>query len=171
MNPRNVDRVKNKNKEFSGNEIEEIKRSEIIDVNNLVDECMTEHLNKCDDKVESVALSPVFNLTLEEEFKIHELLVRREFLYDEMFKLYLQISTFENWEIFLMSICRGQFDHAGKWNMFDRFENDYYSNLKKMNGIPVQASLNMFEGFQNHGEKVKSEMLEFTMPIQFIFIR
>eukprot|EP00090_Calanus_glacialis_P047041 TRINITY_DN9527_c0_g1_i4.p1 TRINITY_DN9527_c0_g1~~TRINITY_DN9527_c0_g1_i4.p1 ORF type:complete len:389 (-),score=81.52 TRINITY_DN9527_c0_g1_i4:750-1853(-) len=171
MNPEHVNRLKNKINAIKDNEIEveEIKR-ESIDIKDLAEDCFMEETTK---PVDSAIMprAPVFKLTLEEEFKIHELSVRREFLFDQMFTFILQISTFENWENFLMSICRGQYDPAGKWNIFDRFETDYYTNLKRLNGSPIQASLSMFEGFQDIDEKLKIEMIEFTMPLQIMYIR
>ena len=153
MNPEHVNRLKNKINAIKDNEIEveEIKR-ESIDIKDLAEDCFMEETTK---PVDSAIMprAPVFKLTLEEEFKIHELSVRREFLFDQMFTFILQISTFENWENFLMSICRGQYDPAGKWSIFDRFKTDYYTNLKRLNGRPIQASLNMFEGFQDIDEK------------------
>jgi hypothetical protein len=100
MNPEHVNRLKNKINAIKDDEIEveEIKR-EIIDIKDLAEDCFMEETTK---PIEGtiVIRAPVFKLTLEEEFKIHELSVRREFLFDQMFKFILQISTFENWENF-----------------------------------------------------------------------
>jgi len=71
----------------------------------------------------------------------------------------------------LMTICRGSFDPSGKWNLFDRFELDFYRNLKENKGTPIRLSLNMFDVFNSLDEGVKTEMFEFTMPLQIMLIR
>ena len=168
MKAEKVDRVKMKRKEPKGKDSKYIEDSESVEKRLPNAVC-----NKVDGNVSltPLTLNPVFNLTIEEEFKIHELFVRREYLYDEMFQLFLQISTFGSWENLLMTICRGSFDPSGKWNLFNRFELDFYSNLKGFKGIPIRLSLNMFDVFNSLDEGVKTEMFEFTMPLQILLLR
>ena len=168
MKAEKVDRVKNKNKKIKGKDSKYIEDSESVDksVCNAVVNKIIEN-----GSLTPLTMNPIFNLTIEEEFKIHELFVRREYLYDEMFQLFLQLSTFVNWENLLMTICRGSFDPSGKWNLFNRFELDFYSNLKGFKGIPIRLSLNMFDVFNSLEEGVKTEMFEFTMPLQILLLR
>ena len=97
MNPEHVNRLKNKINAIKDNEIEveEIKR-ESIDIKDLAEDCFMEETTK---PVDSAIMprAPVFKLTFEEQFKIHELSVRREFFFYQLCTFYLQKSTFKNW--------------------------------------------------------------------------
>ena len=168
MEPNKVDRVKNK----KNYEVKPDKK-EIIDITDLAEECILKGSNNWSEKslVSSLPKTPVFELTIEEEFKIHELIVRKEDLDDEIFQLFIKVASFQNFENHLMSICRGRFDQGGNWNCFEKYEPDVVHNLRKLNGIPILSSTSMFDGFSNLSDDMKSEMLEFTLPLRAIIVR
>jgi len=195
MQPKKVDRVKNKNlaatfsdneenqdemhvdtplleKESTVNEQEENSNAneENFDIDELVEECFEREKIECCQIFEPVIMSHEFDLTYEEEFKIHELMVRREDLNNEMITLYLKIATFDSFENFLMSICRGRYQLDGSWNCFDHYELEMLRNLKQMNGNPIKSCMRMFDGFSKLDETICLEMLEFTLPIRQLLI-
>ena len=98
-------------------------------------------------------------------------MVRKEDMSDQWFQLFIKVSTFDKWENFLMSICRGRFEQEGKWNFFENSEPDLLFNLTKLNGAKIQTSLSMFDGFMNNDENIRKEMLDFTFPLQTFVIR
>ena len=94
-----------------------------LDIGKLVDECFVDEKDYCDDvkderenknKEEEYPdsdpenfknLSPTFNLTFEEDFKIHELMVRKEKLFEEFYNIFLEFPNFVNlWKRFLFQI-------------------------------------------------------------------
>ena len=172
MKPEKIDRVKNK-KNNSEVKVEMDSIVQGIDISDLAEECIFEESNKLDEKNLSTPLptSPGLELTLEEEFKIHELMVRKENLDDDIFQLYMKVASFQSFKNYLMSICHGRFEQGGRWNCFENYEQDVLYNVRNLDGIPILSSTSMFDGFANQSENMMFEMLEFTLPLRTMVIR
>ena len=172
MKPEKIDRVKNK-KNNSEVKVEMDSIVQGIDISDLAEQCIFEESNKLDEKNLSTPLptSPGLELTLEEEFKIHELMVRKENLDDDIFQLYMKVGSFKSFKNYLMSICHGQFEQGGRWNCFENYEQDVLYNVRNLDGIPILSSTSMFDGFANQSENMMFEMLEFTIPLRTMVIR
>ena len=72
-----------------------------VDMDSLVEECFLEFTQAPGNpepghKTLFIGLDPVLELTFEEEFKIHELVVRKEFLQDSIFTLLLEVPCLKN---------------------------------------------------------------------------
>lgn len=129
----------------------------------------------CDNRTQSVIVrsTPVFNLTFEEDFKIHELLVRRENLFDATFQSLMDQPDFlQYWEQFLISVnskncvLKGFAPGARMADLFRKFA---ISNF--MNGGVIRQSLDMFDEYKNVDESVKTETVFFSMSVFFLCIR
>ena len=93
-------------------ELKPLKKS--LDIGELVDECFVDEKDPCDDvkldkentnQDEEYLESPTFNLTFEEDFKIHELMVRKEKLFEEFYNIFLEFPYFVSlWKRFLFQI-------------------------------------------------------------------
>jgi hypothetical protein len=111
---------------------------------------------------ESLDISPTLHLTLEEEFKIHELMIRKEFLTDAMIQIFCEIPDFEeNVFIFITSeINQRPLEHSVRMTTLRD------KNLES--GGRIRACLDMFDEYKNVGEEVKFEMFQFSMSILFL---
>ena len=88
-----------------------------FDISKLVDDCFGEeensdemelilsHLNPESCSLSTMMISPKFDLTFEEDFRIHELMVRKENLFDGFYRIFLEFPNFVClWERFLLQI-------------------------------------------------------------------
>ena len=107
-------------KKIKKKEVKTLKKS--LDIGDLVDECFVDGKDHCDDVKERENkknheenpnsdpenfknLSFTFNLTFEEDFKIHELMVRKEKLFEEFYNIFLEFPNFVSlWKRFLFQI-------------------------------------------------------------------
>ena len=108
-------------KKIKKKELKPAKKS--LDIGELVDECFVDEKDHCDDvklykenanqdeeypdsdPENFKNLSPTFNLTFEEDFKIHELMVRKEKLFEEFYNIFLEFPNFVSlWKRFLFQI-------------------------------------------------------------------
>ena len=83
------------------NLVEEQAHTVSVDMDSLVEECFLEFTQAPEipePRQERLffGLDPVLELTFEEEFKIHELVVRKEFLQDSIFTLLLEVPFLKN---------------------------------------------------------------------------
>lgn len=184
--------------------------SSSIDISALVEECIFEEVQFCDDteylnnplpvtldeadtsvivkyeeenyknesdfhenRAQSVIVrsSPVFHLTFEEDFKIHELLVRKENLFDGIFQTLMEQPDFlRYWEQFLVSVNTKSAVFKGiGTRMVELFRKYAISNF--MNGGVIRQSLDMFDEYKNVDESVKTETFFFSMSVFFLCIR
>jgi len=114
---------------------------------------------------------PLLNLTFEEDFKIHELLVRKENLFDGIFQTFMEQPEFlPFWEQFLTSVNSKQSVLAGiGTRMVELFRKHAITNF--MNGGLIRQSLDMFDEYKNVDESVKTETFFFSMSVFFLCIR
>ena len=110
--------------------------------------------------------SPTFHLTFEEEFKIYELIVRKENLVDGIFQTFMELPNFhESWLQFLLSINSGTGSvYKGVCNKIVKLKRKHIiSNF--MNGGVIRQSLDMFDDYKHVDESVKAETFFFTMSV------
>ena len=130
-------------------------------------------------KVQKLSLKPISNtvpsapnldFTFEEEFRIYELLVRKDHLLDECFEISLQVPNFlDAWREFLLM----QYQSPGLTNEYrNALETKYermFTNL--MSGGSLWRSLDMFDEFKNVDQDVKVETMISGLSILNIFHR
>ena len=189
-----------------------------LDIGDLVDECFVdekefldnenedrEHLYHSElysdsEKIEHlsrVTTSPTFDLTFEEDFRIHELMVRKENLFDGFYNLFLEFPNFVNlWKRFLFQIknCCPIIQSGVPADSYDcNMKNMVRENFVKgilllaserlflkiilifnffyFPGGLVRHALEMFDEFKYVPEYVKTETIEFTLTVLQICIR
>jgi len=118
-----------------------------------------------------VRSSPQLQFTFEEDFKIHELLVRKENLYDSMFQTMREMPGFYNhWESFLLSLSSASVVYKGVGgHLVQLFRNGAMSNF--MNGGIIRQSLDMFDEYKHVSESVKRETFFFSMSVFHLCLR
>ena len=126
-------------------------------------------INNCNNSVtiELVPPSLELGLTYEEEFRIYELLVRKENLLDGMFEISLQIPNFlETWKDFLIAQPSMTKEYR---NILEKKHESVLSNFFSYGS--VRRSLDMFDEFKNVDEKVKIETMGNASMVLHIFNR
>ena len=121
-------------------------------------------------EIKKVPPVPDLDFTLEEEFRIYELLVRKENLLDGIFEISLQIPNFLGiWKEFLLSQCFGKL-MTEDWRkcMINKNDTIIY-NL--MTGGSLWQSLDMFKEFTYVDQIVKIETMGFSIIVLHIFNR
>ena len=118
----------------------------------------------------TVPPTPNLEFTFEEEFRIYELLVRKDHLLDECFEISLQVPNFlDAWRDFLLV----QYQCPGLTNEYrNALEKKYermFSNL--LSGGSLWRSLDMFDEFKNVDQDVKVETMVPGISILNIFNR
>ena len=109
----------------------------------------------------------VLDLTFEEEFRIHELLVRKENLLDGIFEVSLQFPKFlETWKD---CILYGNMMTQEYRNFLNQKDDKLFYNFTS--GGSIRRSLDMFDEFKNVDENVKMETLGFSLRVMQICIR
>ena len=168
--------------------VERLSGSSSVDMESLVEECFEEQaLDRCNEDNEvSAAVScsnllqntdPVFELTFEEEFKIHELVVRKESLFDTMFPLLLQVPQI-SW-LFNHFLCgphpRSPWPGIGpafQWLLKEgkaKVREIIVSNLEE--GGQIRACLDMFDEYKHVEETAKKETFQFSLRVLHICTR
>jgi len=149
-----------------------------IDIGSLVDECFFEdgnHENVNEKKLLSpivfgseisqllsVERSPTFRITFEEEFRIHELIVRKERLFEGIYNTYFEVPNFVNvWERFLLEIKNGC--PVIKSAFHPRMKSVVFNNF--LNGGLVRHALEMFDEFKHVPEDIKTETIDFSLSV------
>ena len=155
--------------------------SSSIDMESLVEECFEEEaLENCNEDAAVSCLSllkntdPVFELTFEEEFKIHELVVRKESLCDTMFSLLLQVPQI-HW-LFNQFLCgphpRSLPGIVFQWLLKEvkaKVSEIIVNNLEE--GGQVRACLDMFDEYKHVEETAKKETFQFSLRVLHICTR
>ena len=140
-----------------------------LDIDALVEECVNleviEKRKECEvGDCTDLRTSPSFNLTHEEEFKIFELFVRKENLMDGLFKLFFQFPGFlESFQRTLLSIGHGKGVDHDFVKIIDQKYSIIESNLTS--GGTIRQSLDMFDEFKNVSEKIKNQVLTFSLSV------
>ena len=180
---------------------------EIVDIDDLVEECFLEPSDKVvftynknatnskippkgaseltsedDEALETpkphtaVLKEPIVDLTFEEEFKIYELVVRKDSLVDAEFSLVSEIPQIRILLLKFLSsggLCRNRTSENIELKYFkDGFETlkhvvDVNLNL----GGKIRACLDMFDEYKHVDENVKYETFEFSLKIFHICSR
>ena len=172
-----VDNVERSEERLSG--------SSSIDMESLVEECFEEEaLDSCNEDTAVPCSSllkntdPVFELTFEEEFKIHELVVRKESLCDTMFSLLLQVPQI-HW-LFNQFLCGphpGIRDLPGIGPIFRWLLKEGKAKVKEIivnnleEGGQVRACLDMFDEYKHVEETAKKETFQFSLRVLHICTR
>ena len=134
-----------------------------------IEECVLDELSKNEETSNNQELAPLlrfptFELTYEEEFKIYELLVRKENLMDRMFRQFSHIPGFvKAFEQNLFSLNCGGRVRTDFIRIIDQKFDSIHSNF--VNGGTVRKSLDMFDEFKNVSERVKTEALSFSISV------
>jgi len=152
-----------------------------IDMESLVEECFEENaLDSCyEDTVSFLNLlnntDPVFELTFEEEFKIHELVVRKESLCDTTFGLLLQIPQI-SWlfKQFLYGPHPRSLPGRPVWQWLcskgtSMVRKVIVNSLEE--GGQVRACLDMFDEYKHVEETAKKETFQFSLRVLHICSR
>ena len=117
---------------------------------------------------------PVFNFTLEEEFKIYELVARKDSLVDAIFGIKLEIPQFKMF--ILNTLSQGEFDYNGT-SENHKFKKGGTQKLKTLFGISlnpggkIRACLDMFDEYKNVDQTVKYETFDFSLKILHLCTR
>ena len=123
-----------------------VSETKIVDIISLMKDVL-EVENVCQSsptQIEKVPSAPHLNFTFEEEFRIYELLVRKEHLVDGIFEISLQIPNFlGTWKEFLLSQRSGKEEYR---NLVD-IRNEAVLSIQT-NGL-ISLSLDMFNEFKN----------------------
>ena len=121
---------------------------------------------------EMVPPAPDLDFTFEEEFRIYELLVRKENLLDGMFEISLQFPKFlEIWKDFLLS--HGKLmtqEYRKNWDQINETVS-YNYNYNFSTGGSIWHSLDMFDEFKKVNQYVKIETLGFSLIVFRVFKR
>lgn len=161
----NVSKVLSLDETPSPSKNEEIE--EVVNMDVLVDECIhlekeSEDKEKSNDETSFLVENPDLSLTHEEEFKIYELLVRRENLVDGMFKMFFRIPGF------LEKFKRSLFSMNG--SIHDDFikvvDQRFHLIVKSLlEGGTIRKSLDMFDEFKHVSENVKKSVTVFSISV------
>ena len=144
----------------------------VVDIDSLVEECFSENVVSCYESTENVNISGKildlpFLWTHEEEFKIYELLVNKEMLLDTFFKLIFQFPRYlEAFKKDILSFGCGEGTKSDFQILCDRCPRFVDHNLAS--DVPVRQSFDMLVKVE---EKVKTEVLHFTLPIFRVCLR
>ena len=116
--------------------------------------------------------NPTLHITFEEEFRIHELLVRKDKLVDGIFQTFMELPAFQK--------CfeqRLKLINSGENLVFNGLCNQLVVLIRNyvvpnfMSGGVIRQSLEMFDGYQYVDESVKAETFLFSMPVLHLYIR
>ena len=121
-------------------------------------------------KAETFPPAPDLGFTFEEEFRIYELLVRKENLLDEMFEISLQFPKFlQTWKDWILSQCYGNMVTQEYMSFLNERQETLFFNFTS--GGSIWRSLDMFDEFKNVDKNVKMETLGFSFMVMRICIR
>ena len=121
-------------------------------------------------KAETLPPAPDLGFTFEEEFRIYELLVRKENLLDEMFEISLQFPKFlQTWKDWILSQCYGNMMTQEYRKFLNKRQETIFYNFTS--GGSIWRSLDMFDEFKNVDKNVKMETLGFSFMVMRICIR
>ena len=172
-----VDNVERSVERFSGSS---------IDMDSLVEECFEEQAHdtcKGDPKISAISFSsllnntdPIFDLTFEEEFKIHELVVRKESLFDTMICVLLQVPevSFVFNQFLSGPHPRGSpgIRSALQWLLKEgkgKVREIIFNQLEE--GGQIRACLDMFDEYKHVAESAKKETFQFSLRVLHICTR
>ena len=116
---------------------------------------------------------PVFNFTFEEEFKIYELVARKDSLLDAIFGMITEIPQFKM--LILNFLSSGEFGYNKSSEQ--QLRKDGFQTLKSVFGInlnsggKIRACLDMFDEYKHVDEEVKNETFDFSLKVHQICTR
>ena len=114
--------------------------------------------------------NPEFDLTFEEDFKIHELIVRKENVLDTMLSLVIELTNFKetatNFSSFpVSSVESTPLDEISKIMVKEQVLGDI------AHGGILRQSLEMFDDQRMVDDRVKSETFSFTVSVMQLCLR
>jgi len=136
-------------------------------------ENLTQETDQCEfQNISVIVPSPVLNFTFEEDFKIHELLVRKENLFDGMFQTFMDHpESLMYWAQFLKSVDSKQSVYPGiRTDVGKTLRKNVITNFMKGGGR-IRQSLDMFDEYKNVDESVKTETFLFSISVFLLVIR
>jgi len=143
-------------------------------MHNKQESLLTQDTDQCEIQNLSVIIpsSPVINFTFEEDFKIHELLVRKENLLDGIFQTFMNHpGSLPFWEQFLKSVDSKERVYAGiRTDITKTLRKNIIANFMNGGGL-VRQSLDMFDEYKNVDESVKTETFLFSISVFLLVIR
>ena len=120
-----------------------------------------------------LTLAPVFDLTFEEEFRIQELVVRKEALFDTLVCLLFEVPQIS--KIITDFLSGGQIIQQKadlRWSLLEGF---YALKKKIMENLEVggriRSCIDMFDEYKNVDETVKTEIFAFSLKTMHMCTR
>ena len=144
-----------------------------MDMDRLVEECFIEKTRPQSGITTSViVLNPIFDLTLEEEFKIHELVARKELLQEAIFGLLYQVPLVKTIiATFILGGGKPQFGKIHQTHFRDGFEQIIQLMGRNLEvGGKIRNCLDLFDQYRYVDESVKTETFRFSLRILDICI-
>lgn len=145
-----------------------------VDIEGLVEECFLEinYSPGAGQRASVFYQDPVFEITFEEEFKIHELVVRKEFLQDSIFTLLCGVPFINSFISSFILTGRKPKDRLLTEQLregLSQVPQLLARNLKA--GGKIRTCLDMFDEYKNVDEQVKSETFRFSLRILELCIK
>ena len=130
---------------------------------------MTSSLTHQRDTVIAIHRNPDFELTFEEEFKIHELEVRKENMLDTMLSLMIELTNFKDkFANFARSTPKLPIDTLCLEDM-GRIKEEMMGNIA--HGGSVRQCLEMYDEQKKVDHGVKSETFMFSIAVNMLCLR
>ena len=132
-------------------------------------EPMTQPFTHQRDTVISIHRNPDFELTFEEEFKIHELEVRKENMLDTMLSLMIELTNFKDkFANFARSMPKCPIDTLCLEDMA-RIKKEMMGNIA--HGGSIRQCLEMYDEQKKVDHGVKSETFMFSIAVNMLCVR
>ena len=145
-----------------------------VDMDMLVEECiLVKTRPQSGNRTSVIVHNPIFDLTLEEEFKIHELVARKEVLQEAIFGLLHQVPLIHS--IIASFILGGGKPQLGKIHQ-TQFKDGFRQIIQLMGqnlevGGKIRNCIDLFDEYRNVDKSVKTETFRFSLRILDICIR
>lgn len=118
----------------------------------------------------SIHKNPEFDLTFEEDFKIHELIVRKENVLDTMLSLVIELTNFKE-KVKNLASCPVSLVDANPLEDISKITvKEQVINNIALGGI-LRQSLEMFDEQRMVDDRVKSETFSFTVSVMQLCLR
>jgi len=120
-----------------------------------------------------ISSNPAMHFTQEEEFRIFELMVRKENLFDGCFQIIMELPYFaDSFTKFILSLKSGETGQRNKGDciqVVSQIRKYIVENFKK--GGIIRQALDMFEEYKYVTEAVKKETFFFALPIFHLVVK
>ena len=120
-----------------------------------------------------ISSNPAMHFTQEEEFRIFELMVRKENLFDGCFQIIMELPYFaDSFTKFILSLKSGETGQRNKGDcilVVSQIRKYIVENFKK--GGIIRQALDMFDEYKYVTEAVKKETFFFALPIFHLVVK